>query len=445
LTPDTPDKRFAVKVVLVNPPIYDFAAFDFWLKPYGLLRLAGALKNAGHSVKLFDFTDKDSFREELGFRGKTDNYGRGKLPHKIIQTPPVLRRIRRRFKRYGLPSEYFEKVLKEWQPDAVFLTCTMTYWYPGLQEVAQTVRKILPSAYIALGGQYSAILPEHAQNLISPNFLYRRDSPASFQQKFGCLPDEDALPLWRLYQKLPYGVIRLTEGCPFECSYCAVSKIARYRVRALDCAVAEAQELYSLGVKDVAFYDDALLFDFHNVLLPFLNEISKRGMSFRFHTPNGLHIRFTTREVAQTLKNANFTTLFLSLETSNESSPLIKGKVTRKQFESAVSSLIEAGLAPSALSVYLLVGHPAISLEEVRSSVYYVNSLGLRSHLAEFSPVPGTPDGDCALKSFPSDPLVQNKTFYSSVAVTEEELNRMKLLSKRLNSSLTCASDAQKS
>jgi radical SAM superfamily enzyme YgiQ (UPF0313 family) len=434
-----------VKILLVNPPIYDFAAFDFWLKPYGLLRLAGALKNAGHSVKLFDFTDKDSFREELAFRGKTDSYGRGKFPHKVLNTPSVLRGIKRKYKRYGLPAEYLEKVLKDWQPDAVFLTCTMTYWYPGLQEVAQMVREILPSAYIALGGQYAAILPEHAQNMISPDFLYPRDSSDSFRQKFGCLPDQEALPLWREYRKLPYGVIRLTEGCPFECSYCAVKKIVGYRVRPLSAAVAEAQELYSLGVRDIAFYDDALLFDFHNVLLTFLTEISKRGISFRFHTPNGLHIRFINREVAETLKKANFISLFLSLETANENSPLMKGKVTRRQFESAVSFLVEAGFAPSAISVYLLLGHPLIPLEEVKSSIRYVNSLGLCSHLAEFSPIPGTPDGDFALKSLPPDPLVQNKTFYSSaVWRTEEKLNRIKLLAKQLNASLTSARKVQK-
>ena len=31
------------RILLVNPPIYDFAAYDFWLKPYGLLRVAGLL------------------------------------------------------------------------------------------------------------------------------------------------------------------------------------------------------------------------------------------------------------------------------------------------------------------------------------------------------------------------------------------------------------------
>jgi len=118
--------------------------------------------------------------------------------------------------------------------------------------------------------------------------------------------------------------------------------------------------------------------------------------------------------------------------------------VTRRQFESAVSLLVEAGFAPSAISVYLLLGHPLIPLEEVKSSICYVNSLGLCCHLAEFSPIPGTPDGDSALKSLPPDPLVQNKTFYSSLAVTEEKLNRTKLLARKLNASLTSASKVQK-
>ncbi|MHC4639700.1 MAG: hypothetical protein ACYTBV_19715 [Planctomycetota bacterium] len=29
------------RILLVNPPIYDFAAFDFWSRPYGLLSVAG--------------------------------------------------------------------------------------------------------------------------------------------------------------------------------------------------------------------------------------------------------------------------------------------------------------------------------------------------------------------------------------------------------------------
>ena len=42
-----------------------------------------------------------------------------------------------------------------------------------------------------------------------------------------------------------------------------------------------------------------------------LEELARRGQSFRFHTPNGLHAAFITPEVARCLKQANFATLRL--------------------------------------------------------------------------------------------------------------------------------------
>ena len=45
------------KILLVNPPIYDFAAYDFWLKPYGLLSVAGYLRGKA-DFKLFDYLDR---------------------------------------------------------------------------------------------------------------------------------------------------------------------------------------------------------------------------------------------------------------------------------------------------------------------------------------------------------------------------------------------------
>jgi hypothetical protein len=36
-----------MRLLLVNPPIYDFTAFDFWLRPYGMLRVAGQILSRG--------------------------------------------------------------------------------------------------------------------------------------------------------------------------------------------------------------------------------------------------------------------------------------------------------------------------------------------------------------------------------------------------------------
>jgi hypothetical protein len=60
-----------MKILLVNPPIYDFAAYDFWLKPYGLLSVAGYLRGRAE-FKLFDYLDRlDPFaakRKAVGSR-----------------------------------------------------------------------------------------------------------------------------------------------------------------------------------------------------------------------------------------------------------------------------------------------------------------------------------------------------------------------------------------
>lgn len=45
------------RILLVNPPIYDFSAYDFWLKPYGLLRVAGFLRDQA-DFYLFDYLDR---------------------------------------------------------------------------------------------------------------------------------------------------------------------------------------------------------------------------------------------------------------------------------------------------------------------------------------------------------------------------------------------------
>ena len=40
----------APHILLINPWIHDFAAYDFWAKPMGLLIIAGLLKAHGIAV-----------------------------------------------------------------------------------------------------------------------------------------------------------------------------------------------------------------------------------------------------------------------------------------------------------------------------------------------------------------------------------------------------------
>ena len=45
-------------ILLINPWIHDFAAYDFWAKPMGLLLIASLLKHHGISVSYIDCLDR---------------------------------------------------------------------------------------------------------------------------------------------------------------------------------------------------------------------------------------------------------------------------------------------------------------------------------------------------------------------------------------------------
>ncbi|MBC7189566.1 hypothetical protein H5U35_05050, partial [Candidatus Aerophobetes bacterium] len=47
-----------MNVLLINPWIYDFAAYDLWVKPLGLLRIASFLEEFGHKVYLLNCLDR---------------------------------------------------------------------------------------------------------------------------------------------------------------------------------------------------------------------------------------------------------------------------------------------------------------------------------------------------------------------------------------------------
>jgi hypothetical protein len=75
------------RILLVNPPIYDFSAYDFWLKPYGLLRVAGFLREQG-DFELFDYLDRFDPRVPPG-RYRTDFCGRGAFCCEPAEKPNV--------------------------------------------------------------------------------------------------------------------------------------------------------------------------------------------------------------------------------------------------------------------------------------------------------------------------------------------------------------------
>jgi hypothetical protein len=423
-----------LSILLINPPIYDFAAFDFWLKPLGMLTAAGKIANA--DFQIFDFLDRNHqfYSDKPQF--KSDKWGRGRFFSTVIGKPDVLKKIPRYYRRFGLPAEIFVDFLKTNKPcDFVFIQTVMTYWYLGYQEVINEIKKYWPKAKIILGGPYTIICPQHAKNLgadflekdnpLHPSALLRTGKAEGFR-----------MPLWNLYKNLQTAAMKITQGCPFKCTYCTVPIFCDgFSTKPLQQAIEELRYLISLGVKNIAFYDDALLYKSDEVLKPFLRYVIENKIDVSFHTPNALNARFIDDEIADLLVKAGFKSFYLGFESSSgEFQKQTGSKIYDDEFANAVKTLIAAGADINSITAYLILGHPHFEIQEIEESMKFVNSLGVKIMLAEFSPIPGTVDGKFCEKYIDlSEPLLHSKTAFPIILLGSEKINRIKDMCRKLN------------
>ena len=433
------------QVLLINPWICDFAAHNLWIEPIGLLTIASALRDNGYAVDLLDCLAP--IPGAPAARGD----GSGKFLKTALDKPSAVAFVPRRFGRYGWPVEKFESALSELpRPDVVLITSGMTYWYPGVIEAMERVRTRYGRVPVALGGVYATLCTDHAQRHAGADLVVAGSGVVAALRMVDevtghdSAPDRYAEPLaWPSpahdLVSRPFAGILASWGCPYRCTYCASHRLhSTFVRREPEAVVDEIAGCVQLGIQDFAFYDDALLVGRGRHLEAVLRGILSRGLRVRFHTPNGLHARGVTRDLAQLMRKAGVATLRLSLETIEPDRQRTTGdKVTTDDFAVAISHLRSAGYGPRELGAYILAGLPGQPLAEVQDTVNYVHGLGVQAKLALFSPIPGTPDGDAALAA-DADPLLHNNTVYPYLQGREyvRSLQRIKQIAKEGNAAL---------
>jgi hypothetical protein len=413
-------------LLLINPWIYDFAAYDFFARPLGLLYLAGLLEARGYGVNFLDCLGAPHARP--------GPFGTGRYPKEIIPPPPALEGITRRYGRYGINEAAFrERLAQVPAPAAILVTSLMTYWYPGVAAAIRLVREHFPDVPVILGGIYATLCPEHARKHSGADHVVAGPGEGAIlsilEEISGWSPpgpnfsDHDALdslpyPALNLLDHPSYIPILTSRGCPLDCAYCASRQLQpTYQRR--DPLAAAAELIYwqdRLGLSDAAFCDDALLLAAPDHLLVILAELERSGRTFRFHTPNGLHARLITREVASWLKRANFATLRLGVETTALGAARLDAKLGAGELEAALAYLRETGFGPEAMGVYLLIGLPDQEEAEVEASIRRVKELGATPILAQYSPIPGTALWPRAVATsryhLTADPLFHNNSLF---------------------------------
>lgn len=415
-------------LLLINPWIYDFAAYDLWARPLGLLYLASILTKNGFSVDVIDCLLPET---EEPFNSCLRNFGTGKFLRTILPKPCGLKDVPRAYSRYGISAETFRSRLKSCRPPAaVLVTSLMTYWYPGPFEVIRHAKALFPETPVILGGIYATLCVEHARKYSHADYVLpgqgERSLPTLLSDLTGhpCdfLPDpgnfpELPYPAFDLLNGYQYICLMTSRGCPFRCAYCASNKLYPSFSRRCPESVIEEINYWNKtrGIADFAFYDDALLVAKESHIWPILEKLVQKQAVLRFHTPNALHIKEIDMHTADLLFRSGFKTIRLGFETADMGRHKeLDKKIEEGDLPHAVTHLRKAGFKPRDIGVYIMAGLPGQQWNEVSDSVSYVRGAGAVPYLAEYSPIPESPLWNralqCARYPIAEDPLYQNNS-----------------------------------
>jgi len=430
-----------LRILLINPWIYDFAATNLWSSPLGILKVAECLSLYDVEFVFIDCTDSVRIKK----------YGKGKYRREAVEKPDCVKAVPRRFSRYGISVDDFMDALKKAMPfDVVLITSIMSWWYPGIKKAIECTRSVSADTPIILGGIYATLWHSHAAETSGADFVFRgqvsRDIIFAFNT-FGFRlkrKRETEVPFYRvgLCEKHSFAPLLTSTGCPFSCDYCGSGLLNNgFIQRKPESVLKDIIEIYSSGVLDFAFYDDALFVDSGSHIKIILKEVISRKMDIRFHCPNGLHASLIDNELAGLLKESGFRTLRLSLETVNtERQRVTGGKVSTEEFVRSINALKKCGFAKDDIGVYLMYGLPGQEFNEIREGVEFLKSFDVKINLTEFAPVPGTKCWEELISTGTItddiDPLLTNNSVFASFfsGYDPDRLARLKLHVKEYNS-----------
>ena len=430
-----------LRILLINPWIYDFAATNLWSSPLGILKVAECLSLYDVEFVFIDCTDSVRIKK----------YGKGKYRREAVEKPDCVKAVPRRFSRYGISVDDFMDALKKAMPfDVVLITSIMSWWYPGIKKAIECTRSVSADTPIILGGIYATLWHSHAAETSGADFVFRgqvsRDIIFAFNT-FGFRlkrKRETEVPFYRvgLCEKHSFAPLLTSTGCPFSCDYCGSGLLNNCFIqRKPESVLKDIIEIHSSGVLDFAFYDDALFVDSGSHIKIILKEVISRKMDIRFHCPNGLHASLIDNELAGLLKESGFRTLRLSLETVNtERQRVTGGKVSTEEFVRSINALKKCGFAKDDIGVYLMYGLPGQEFNEIREGVEFLKSFDVKINLTEFAPVPGTKCWEELISTGTItddiDPLLTNNSVFASLfsGYDPDRLARLKLHVKEYNS-----------
>ncbi|PIE61375.1 MAG: B12-binding domain-containing radical SAM protein [Desulfobacterales bacterium] len=344
-------------IVLIAPPIQEFYLTKKRTIPYGLACIAKQLEHAGFSCTIIDALARDkskviAYPEEFGHL--IPHYGKPDL---------TFFSLFHHYRHFGYSFEHIAHRARQEKPFLVGISALFTPYWDQTLETARAVKRFWPKASIVLGGHHATQFPNACLENKEIDFVIQGEGEGPMVQLArlvkGCTPstlcsgtdlkqisgigfrqgndivlnppfwaatphglDETALNKidWHFYQRRKKAAITIlaSRGCPFRCSYCAVSASsnhAGFRMRPVQDVLDEIKlQAKSKQIGFIDFEDENLTLK-KSWVLALLQGIQTlfKNQDIELRAMNGLFPPSLDKEILTAMKAAGFKTLNLSV------------------------------------------------------------------------------------------------------------------------------------
>lgn len=429
-----------MKFLLIQPPLEDFYTTPIRFYPLGLLYVASILENFAQEVEILDCLSP--FKKTV----KT-------IPDEFQYLQPFLKNNGYFFKKYhqfGLQNDEIIAKIKNSNPDFIGISSNFTAYYQSVDQLVRLIKDHFEIP-IFIGGNHATVLAEEIKErtpqidhiLVGPaekslpNFL---SAISGEKIKINEIDWRTVKPAHHMLQadnykmgKKNYISLLASRGCPYHCDFCTIHQMFGRKInyRSVNDVIEEMVFNYeNRNVRIFNFEDDNLTFN-KKWFKHFLSEIKKEPIlkDIELTAMNGICYPTLDEEMLILMKQTGFKQLNLSFVTKDENlrnkhKRPTKNDLADKHFEKIIKVTKDLNLF---ITVYLIMGLPNQTYEEIKNSVDYLLDLGVlvgpsifylppRSQLFEQLNIP--------------EEIKNNWNYYrsSAFAVETEHLNREQLV-----------------
>jgi anaerobic magnesium-protoporphyrin IX monomethyl ester cyclase len=380
-------KRNGAKITFVSPPPPPGAHVDYQNPIIGLATMAAVLEKNGYKVGVVDcpclHMTHDDLKREIA-RLEPDIVGITSVTATFSSALQAAR---------GIKESYPSALIALGGPHATFMDRRILSEEPevdivvrgeGEQTILEIASHVADSCFKGLHEVAGITFRENGQIVQTPNrpFIHNLD-----QLPF---PAYKYFPLrkYRLFGKLGLPIIT-SRGCPFQCAFCLVPRMAGkvFRARSPGNVVEELEWLRDVhGAGAFSFYDEMFTYDKKRAF-EICEEIKKRNIGVPWDCQT--RVDQISKELLAEMRDANCQLVSFGVESGNQKMlDTMKKGTTVEQNERAIRWAKEAGLS---VAISVVIGYPGETMDTLEQTLDFIRRTEPDdAYLSLATPYPGT-------------------------------------------------------